>query len=234
MKNHRAFAAAATLAAFAALLACTTTKQEKVKMTPEMQGFMGDAYPLLEPGKEGQVELRYIAQNIDWKKYKGTMLEPVQFWAGSDSKVPADAQQMLSSYIYNSLKTNLEKVGVNLTDLPGPGVMRAQVALTDVTKATPVLRTVSVIVPQARLLNQAQELLTGSYGFSGSAEVALKVTDSQTGQLLAAAIDRRGGGGSVEQAAVWQWGDATAAIDHWTELFAQKIVELRAKAKAAK
>lgn len=231
MQKHRSLAVLAALLGFAA---CTTTTQEKVKMGPEVQGFMGDAYPLLTPGKDGEADLRYIAPNIEWKKYKGTILEPVQFWAGSDSKVPADAQQMLSSYIYNSLKANLEKADVNLTDLPGPGIMRAQIALTDVTKAVPVLRTVSVIVPQARLLNQAQQLLTGSYGFSGSAEVALKVTDSQTGQLLAAAIDRRGGGGSIEQAAVWQWGDATAAIDHWTEQFAQKIVELRARAKAAK
>ena len=112
--------------------------------------------------------------------------------------------------------------------------MRAQVAFTDVTKATPVLRTVSVIVPQARLINQAQQLVTGSYGFSGSAEVALKVTDSQTGQLLAAAIDRRGGGGAVQQAATWQWGDVQAAIDFWTQRFAEKMVELREKAKAAK
>ena len=176
MQNHRSLAALVALVAFAA---CTTTTQEKVKMAPEMQGFMGDAYPLLTPGKEGQADLRYIAQDVDWKQYNGTVLEPVQFWAGSDSKVSPEAQQMLATYFYNSLKANLGKVGVNLVDLPGPGVMRAQIAFTDVTKATPVLRTVSVIVPQARVINQAQQLVTGSYGFSGSAEVAIKVTDSQ-------------------------------------------------------
>jgi hypothetical protein len=226
---RRLFAATAI---FAALVGCTTTTQEKVKMDAQVQGFMGDAYPLLKPGKEGQVELVYIAQGVDWKQYKGTLLEPVQFWAGSDSKITPDAQQMLATYLYNSLETNLGKVGVNLVDLPGPGIMRAQVAFTDVTKATPILRTVSVIVPQARVINQAQQLVTGSYGFSGSAEVALKVTDSKTGQLLAAAIDRRGGGGSIEQAAVWQWGDVQAAIDFWTQRFADRMVELREKAKA--
>ena len=201
-------------------------------MGPQMEGFMGDAYPLLKPGKEGQVDLVYIAEGVDWKQYKGTVLEPVQFWAGSDSKISPDAQQMLATYMYNSLKANLDKVGVNLVDLPGPGIMDAKIAFTDVTKATPILRTVSVIVPQARVINQAQQLVTGSYGFSGSAEVALKLTDSKTGQLLAAAIDRRGGGGSIEQAAVWQWGDVQAAIDFWTQRFADKMVELREKAKA--
>ena len=231
MKTLRSLAAVAALVAFAA---CTTTTQEKVKMTPEIEGFMGDAYPLLTPGKEGEADLRYVAPDINWKQYNGTVLEPVQFWAGSDSKVSPEAQQMLATYFYNALKMNLGKVGVNLVDLPGPGIMRAQIAFTDVTKATPVLRTVSVIVPQARLINQAQQLVTGSYGFSGSAEVAIKVTDSRTGQLLAAAVDRRGGGGSIEQAAVWQWGDVQAAIDVWTQRFADRMIELRERAKAAK
>jgi len=227
----RRLLAAATI--FAALLACSTTVREKLQMDSEIKGFMGDAYPLLQPGKEGQVELVYLNDDVDWKQYHGTVLEPVQFWAGSDSKVSPDAQQMISTYLYNSLKANLDKVGVPLTDLPGPGVVRAQIAFTDVTKATPILRTVSVLVPQARVINQAQQLVTGSYGFSGSAEVAMKLTDSSTGALLAAAIDRRGGGGSLQQAAVWQWGDVQAAIDFWSQRFAERMAQLRAKARGA-
>jgi hypothetical protein len=226
------FASAALLCAIALSTGCTTTKQQKPELDAQMSGFLGDAYPLLKPGTEGQVALRYVNESVDWKQYKAGLLEPVQFWAGSDSKLAPDAQQMLSSYLYNALKMNLDKQGFKLTDKPSAGVIRIQIAITDVTKATPVLRTVSVLIPQARLLNQAQELLTGSYGFSGSAEVALKATDAHTGQLLAAGIDRRSGGGSVEQAAVWQWGDAQAAIDFWAQRFAERLAELRAKAKA--
>lgn len=202
-------------------------------MVPQMAGFMGDAYPLLKPGTEGMAELRYVNPNANWKQYNAILLEPVQFWAGSDSKLSPDAQQMLTTYLYNSLKENLAKQNFTLTDTPSANAVRTQVALTDVTKAVPVLRTVSVMVPQARVLNQAQELLTGSYAFSGSAEVALKATDAKTGQVLLAGIDRRGGGGNVEQAAQWQWGDAKAAIDKWTLMFTDRLAELRARAKAA-
>ena len=229
MKQSLAWLASAL--AFAVLLSCTTTTKLRPEKEQQVSGFFGDDYHLLQPGAEGQLAMRYIAPGIDWKQYKGTVLEPVQFWAGSDSKVKPDAQMMLSTYFYNSLKASLEKVGINLVELPGPGIMRAQVALTDVTEAVPVLRTVSVIVPQARVLNQAQQLYTGSYGFSGAAEVGIKITDSRTGQLLGAAIDRRGGGGGAQQAAVWQWGDAQAAIDFWTQRCAEKVVELRDKAK---
>jgi hypothetical protein len=54
---------------------------------------------------------------------------------------------------------------------------------------------VSVIVPQARILNGLQSLATGSYAFVGSAEAEMKATDSTTGEMLdGGAISARGHG----------------------------------------
>jgi Protein of unknown function (DUF3313) len=61
----------------------------------------------------------------------------------------------------------------------------------DATTAVPGLRSVSVVVPQARILNPAQCLATDSYAFVGSAEAEMKVTDSLSGELLAEAVDKR-------------------------------------------
>jgi hypothetical protein len=218
----------ASLCAVAAAAGCTTTKQQKPRETMAAAGFLGSAYDELQPGREGQLALRYVDPAVDWRQYDKLLLEPVQFWAGADSKLGADVQHMMCVYLYNALRDNLTKQQFQLVDLPGSGVIRAQVAIMDLTAATPILRTVSVIIPQARVLNQAQELLTGSYGFSGSAEVALKATDSRTGQLLAAGLDRRSGGGALQQAAVWQWGDAKAAMDLWSQRTTERLVELRA------
>jgi len=80
---------------------------------------------------------------------------------------------------------------------PGPGVAKLSVALSDATSATPVLRTVSVIVPQAHTLNLIKAGLTGTYAFVGSATGEAKLTDSVTGQLLAAWADRRFGTAAV-------------------------------------
>ena len=219
----------AGLAAIALASGCTTTKQQTAPLTAAAGGFFGDAVKLLSPGSDGEAALRYVNEGADWKQYDQILLEPVQFWAGADSQLAPDVQQMMATYLYNAVKENLTKQGFALADLPGKGVIRAQLAIMDVTAATPILRTVSVIVPQARVLNQAQELLTGTYGFSGSAEVALKVTDSRTGQLLAAALDKRSGGGAIQQAAQWKWGDAEAAMDKWAEMYTARLVELRAK-----
>jgi uncharacterized protein (DUF1810 family) len=56
--------------------------------------------------------------------------------------------------------------------------------------AVPGLRTISVIVPQARVLNMAQSLATDSYAFVGSAEAEMKLSDSVTGALLVEAVDQ--------------------------------------------
>ena len=99
---------------------------------------------------------------------------------------------MLTAYFYNELKTDLEK-NVTLVDQGGPGVIVLQVALTNASTATPGLRSVSVVIPQLRVINAAQSLATGSYAFVGSAEAEMKATDAVTGQFLAGA-DRQAGG----------------------------------------
>jgi hypothetical protein len=41
-----------------------------------------------------------------------------------------------------------------------------------------------------------------------------------TEQVLGAGVDRRAGGGAVQTAAQWQWGDAENAIKVWSSLLA--------------
>src|SRR5438876_453363 len=79
-------------------------------------------------------------------------------------------------------------------------------------KATPVLRTVSMVIPQARALATLKYAATGTYAFVGSAQAEGKVVDSVTGQVLAAGVDKRVGGGSITTAAQWQLGDAENAM----------------------
>jgi hypothetical protein len=97
----------------------------------------------------------------------------------------------------------------------------------DATAATPGLRSVSVIVPQARILNLAQSMATDSYAFAGSAEAEMKATDSVSGELLAEAVDQRAGGMGLKSAASFQWGDAQNAMDYWAEKIAQRFQELK-------
>jgi Protein of unknown function (DUF3313) len=189
--------------------------------------FLGSDAALLKPGGEGQAAYVYINPNVQWSSYKKVLLKPVEFWDTADSGVSPDDQKMLSSYFYNSLRGHLQK-NFTLVDQPGPGVITVAVAIVNAEGSTPGLRSVSLVIPQARVINYAQSLATGHAAFAGSAEAAFKATDSTTGQLLAESVDKRVGGMAIKQAAQVKWGDAETAMDYWAQKIAERAVALGA------
>ena len=193
---------------------------------PTGNGFFGAQYSLLKPGQEGQAALGYVNPDAKWSSYDKVMLEPVEFWDGENSSVSPSDQHMLTAYFYNELKENLQ-TDFTLVDQGGPGVIVVQVALINAKAATPVMRSVSLVVPQIRLVNSLQSLATGSYAFVGSAEAGWKVTDAQNGELLGAALDQREGGTALSSAAQWKWGDAENAMNLWAQKTAARLEQLR-------
>jgi Protein of unknown function (DUF3313) len=228
---------AGTLVLTGALSACSATSQGQVALqqeTPTGQTdptgaaqFLGSDAALLQPGAEGQAAYVYINPNVQWSNYKKVMLKPVEFWDNPDTSVSPDDQKMLTSYFYNSLRKNLQQNFI-LVDQPGAGVITVAVAIINATGATPGLRSVSLVIPQARVLNYAQSLATGHAAFAGSAEAAFKATDSSSGTLLAESVDKRIGGMAVANAAQIEWGDAEAAMDYWSLHITQRAVALGA------
>jgi len=83
-----------------------------------------------------------------------------------------------------------------------------------------------------KIINVAQSMVTGSYAFVGSAEAEMKLTDSVTGELLAAALDKRAGGASIKNATSFKWGDAQNAMDYWAEKIDARLLQLQGKTPA--
>ncbi len=230
--------AAAGLVVAGLLAGCATTTEQaptlaqRVEGTkpaqPGATGFLASDYALLKPGKEGQVALVYFNPGVKWPGYTKVLLEPVQFWAAAHTTVSGADRHVLTAYFYNVLKEDLGK-SFTLVDEPGPGVMTVQVALNDATTAVPILRSVSVVIPQARVLNFVQSLATGSYAFVGSAEAQAKIVDSVSGELLAAGSDRRLGGMQIASAATWRWGDAEKIMNYWAAKITERLQELRTR-----
>jgi uncharacterized protein DUF3313 len=188
--------------------------------TPAPSGFLGSDYSLLTPPAEGtdqKAMRRYVAPNVAWSSYNKVVIAPVTFWAADDSKVSAADQQALCNHAYNEFVTILSKNFI-ITGQLGPGVAKLSVALTDATSAVPGSSSISVVVPHGRALSAIKMLATGSYAFVGSAQGAFKLNDSVSGQLLAAAVDKRVGGTSITNVDVFQWGDAQNAIDYCAKL----------------
>jgi hypothetical protein len=199
---------------------------------PVISGFFGQDAALLQPGTGDQAAVVYTDPNAQWTQYNKILLQPVEFWDDPSTTVSASDQQMLGEYFYNKLKEDLSK-DFTLVEQPGPGVLVLRIAVVNATTATPGLRTVSVVVPQARVLNGVQSLATGSYAFAGSAEAEMKATDGSTNQFLAGAVDKRSGGMAITQAATWQWGDAKAAMDYWSARITSRLLGLQGRESAA-
>jgi hypothetical protein len=206
--------------------ACAVTEQAKPAKV-QFSGFLGDYTDLAPTDNTNLVLLRYIDPSASWSSYTAVRLEPVSFWAGADTKVPLATQQMLTDYAYQKFAAALTAKGIRLTDQSGPGVLVVRMALTDASSATPVLRTISVVVPQARLLSAASSLITGQFAFVGSIQTEGEAVDSTSGKREAAWVDKRFGGASIKNADVWKWGDAEKAIDLWANLGATRLADLQ-------
>jgi hypothetical protein len=220
MKKSIMFLSALT--AFLLLAACATTQKAPVNEFTLNCGLLGDYCSKLEPGAKNQAGMRYINPAAQWTKYSKIMIDPVGFYGGSDSKVPAEDQQKLVDYFTQQLNVQLVKK-FEIVQQAGPGVLKIQAALTDVSAATPGLRSVSMVVPQARVLGSLKYLATGTYPFVGGAQAEAKISDSETGEVLAAGVDRQLGGGSAKAGAQWEWGDAENAINYWCEMLTAKL-----------
>jgi len=216
---------AKTLAMASALLllsACATTQKATLDRAALNCGLLGDVCGKLTPGGQDQASLRYVSPSARWTDYNKVMIEPVTFWGGDTTSVSAADQQMLVNYFSQQLKLQLGKK-FQVVDQAGPGVMKLAVAMTDAKTATPALRSISMIVPQVHLLAGLKYLATGTFPFVGGAQVEGKITDSVSGDLLAAVADKRIGGGSMAAGFQWKWGDAENVIDKWCERTAERL-----------
>jgi hypothetical protein len=197
---------------------------------PPPTGFLGSDYSLMQPPSSGSVPgqtamLAYINPNASFSQYNQVMIAPVTYWADANSKLNAQQQQLLCNYAYTVLQSYFAKNFALATE-PGTGVATLTVALTDATAATPGLRTISVVEPHVRALNMVKKALTGTYAFVGSATGEAKLTDSVSGQLLAAWADQRFGGLSLKNVDVWEWGDAENAMNYWANALDQRLASM--------
>ena len=230
--------AGAALIAALGLWACSPTTgaapniiqraEGETPAAPAPTGFLGSDYSLLKPAASdpGQkAALAYTDPNANFTSYHAIIIAPATYWADNDSKLSKSEQQILCNYFYTVLTADFGKNFRIVTD-PGPGVATLTVALTDATSAIPALRTISVVVPQAHALSLIKYGLTGTYAFVGSATGEAKLTDSVSGELLAAWADQQFGTAAVRNAAVWQWGDAEHAMNYWANGLDQRLVTL--------
>ena len=212
---------------------CAATQEAK---SVEKSGFLGD-YSMLKEGqrstiKEGsEDQALWIYKNpaADWRKYTKIQLDPVTVWVNQkDSQlkdVSVEDRQRLAALLWSKLDESFRK-DYQMAYEPGPDVIRVQAAITEAESSNSVLDTVTSVIPQTRLLSGMVSLGRGVSLFTGSSSVELKITESETGTLLVAAVDRRGGTKSLS-GVTNSWNDVEEAYRFWAEKVRYRLCQSR-------
>jgi hypothetical protein len=223
----------AILAIMLVVTGCASTQEAK---SVEKSGFLGD-YSLLKEGQRSTIsesaedQALWVYKNpaADWRKYRKVMLDPVTVWVSQkDSQlkdVSVEDRQRLAALLWSKLDESLRK-DYQMTSQAGSDVMQLQVAITEAESSNAVLDTVTSIVPQARLLSGMKSLATGVSLFTGSSSIEMKVTDTEMGTLLLAAVDRRGGTKSLS-GVTNSWNDVEEAYRFWAEKARYRLCQWR-------
>ena len=204
-----------TWGSVALIAGCAATTQAR---RVETSGFLGsDTYALLESGREGRGVLSYVNEDANGAKYDKIILEPVAIWGDpEDPALPPEDRAMLANITYTAFHEELAKDYEIVTER-GPTTMVVAIALTKAEAGNAVLNTVSSTVPKAQLLRGAASFVMEKPAFVGEAQGEAKVTDSMTGELIGAVVDRRFGS-QAPRITANSWNDVVAIIDYWSEL----------------
>ena len=195
------------------LTGCASTYQAE----PKQSGFLGD-YSLLKRGEEGEASLVYRKYDNDydkWRSYTEILLEPVQIWKGEKTPLNQEDAEYLAKIVWSRLDEELRK-DYKMTSGQGVGVLRIQTAVTEAGTGMPVLDLITTLYPGTRLISEGKRWASGTESFVGAASVEIKITDSQSGELLGAAVDRRGGGKYVTKG-FHRWTDVEEAFTYWAK-----------------
>ena len=206
------------------LSGCAGTQQAK---KAEKSGFLDD-YSILRKGGDDDALLVYRNADANWASYKKVMIDPVTVWMGKGSKlqeVSKADRQSLADNLYARLNEQLKQDYMIVTQ-PGPGVLRISAAITEATESNVAMDTISSVVPQMRLLSGAKSLATGTSSFVGTAGVEAKITDGDSGDLLAAAVDRRGGTKGLS-GATNSWNDVEESYQYWAAKTRHRLCQWR-------
>jgi hypothetical protein len=207
--------------------ACSTTHQ--VRNVTE-SGFLKD-YSQLQEGRHGEAKLIYIDVAANWSKYTKIYIAPVELWKSDDpysklGRLDRADHQMLVNYLHTVLNNSLSK-DFQMVDHAGPGVLVVRAAITEAKESRPVSDLVSSVLPIGLAVSYTKRIMFGTGLAVGECQVEAEFLDGQTGQRVAAVVDRRAGTKALRTKFDGSFGDVKLCMDYWAERLNERLMELR-------
>ena len=192
------------------MLESTMTRKRQVTIPKAIRDRLGV--------KEGEKVLFVMRdEEVVLKVVKGTNPD----LRGSVQPSTNHLSQLLWSRVDEELRNDY-----TMTRGPGPGVMRVRIAITEAGKGIPVLDNLTAAYPTTLVMSKGKKALMGTETMVGKTSIEMEATDSQTGELLAAGVDRRGGG-KYAWKALNRWEDVEQAYASWAKKMRWRACLLR-------
>lgn len=225
MRVQREVIWASALIFFSVLPGCSTTKQAR-EIQPS--GFLGD-YSALRKGIANEPLLLYANPTANCRLYDRVMLDPVTLWAKSqDSSIqqlPDQERAMLKSLGDQALRDIFVQANFKVVHSAGAGVLRVRAAITEAEKANVLLQDVSMVAPYASGAAVAYAQVKGQGLFTGDLAWEYEMTDSLSGERLAASVDKRVGLMDLRNTGDWDF--LKEAIAKWKDRAVQRLQACR-------
>lgn len=207
------------LACALSVAACAYSEQAGGFGKAEPSGFLRDYTQLHPAANETEANLVWLTSDTaKFKSYTKVWLYPVEVWRGEKSSAKNLDQEdahYVSQYLYSRLDEELRK-DYEMVREAGPGVLKIRVAITEAGKGVPLLDNLTAAYPSTLVASKAKKFVFGTEALVGKASIELEASDSQTGELLAAGVDRRGGG-KYAWKALSRWEDVEEAMTYWAK-----------------
>jgi hypothetical protein len=170
-----------------ALGACAA-QTESVERPPT-----GAVAETLEPAQGERGAWTYLAPDADLKKYTRFILEPPRVYRGEGASYPSNLSEQdredIAQYFVDEARQALEP-DYPVVAQPGPDVARLRFTLIGVEQTVPYASTVTRFIPVGAAINMVSSAAGGGGTLTGSVTYAIEAIDSESGEVVAAAVRR--------------------------------------------
>lgn len=206
---------------------CVSTEQAR---NVQLLGFMTDSQFVPQTDHEDGGSQGYRHPTVNWSAYNTILLEPVTIREGLLSKLRVQERRdllLLAGSFEDELHLKLSK-DYNMVERPMAGTLLIQVAITHLEERSTVP---AIWANVARELQAVATVYTfaGKPPFAGEVTAEFTIRDAQTGELLAAGIDRRVGRQDrfVDGKVLSPWSDVKHSLEFWADLSVYRLCVLR-------
>jgi len=172
---------------------------------PVLTDYIGHDVELIQDPKDASL-LWWEKPGFNWHQYSKLMLDPVDIRIDQKTVKQKFDPEELAVLGREFTEVVLEKLKPEypVVNSPGPDVLRIRAAIIDIDTSNPVINlatTVAVFVPLDM----------------GGAAIAVEFFDSETGERLAAMVDRKTGTPLQVMSGFKKFGHAQVTFDKWSE-----------------